>query len=228
MYRAVLLDIDGTIVDSNDAHARAWVDALEASGRRVSFERVRPLIGMGSDKMLPRIAGVHPDSDEGRALIAHRLEIFMNQYVPDLEPTRGARALVEWLRDERLTIVVATSANPEEVHALLRVADVVKLVDAITSSGDVEHSKPDPDVVHTAIARAGCEARECIMIGDSPYDVDAARRAGVAIVALRCGGWPDRSLDGAQATYDDPQDLIDQYLLSPFKRPLSTSSASTS
>ena len=228
MYRAVLLDIDGTIVDSNDAHAHAWADALETSGRRVSFERVRPLIGMGSDKMLPRIAGVHPDTDEGRALITRRLEIFMNQYLPDLEPTRGARALVEWLRDERLTIVVATSADPAEVHALLRVADVAKLVDAITSSGDVERSKPDPDVVHAAIVRAGCEARECIMIGDTPYDVDAARRGGAGIIALRCGGWSDRALDGAQAIYEDPQDLIDQYLLSPFKRPLPNSPALSS
>jgi HAD superfamily hydrolase (TIGR01509 family) len=220
MYRAAILDIDGTIVDSNDAHAQAWVDALTESGRRVSFERVRPLIGIGTDKLLPRIAGVHPDTEEGRALVARRRDMFMTRYLPDLEPTRGARALLEWLRDERLTLVVATSAAPDEVHALLHVAQAVKLVDAITSSGDVAHSKPDPDVVSTAIARSGCGASDCIMLGDTPYDVEAARQAGVGIVALRCGGWSDQALEGALAIYDDPQDLIDHYPLSPFKRPL--------
>jgi HAD superfamily hydrolase (TIGR01509 family) len=193
---------------------------LKESGRRVSFERVRPLIGMGSEKLLPRIAGADPDTEEGRALVTRRLEIFMTDYLPDLQPTRGARALLEWLHDERLTLVAATSADPGEVHALLRVAQATKLVDAVTSSGDVEHSKPDPDVVSAAIARSRCKASDCIMLGDTPYDVAAAREAGIGIVALRCGGWSDEALEGALAIYDDPQALLDQFALSPFKRPL--------
>jgi HAD superfamily hydrolase (TIGR01509 family) len=217
----VLVDIDGTLVDSNDAHAHAWVAAVAESGRRVDFPRVRPLIGMGADQLLPAITGLDAESPEGAFIASRRGEIFQREYLAGVRPTRGAQRLLDWFHDEGLAVVAATSAEPGEVRDLLRIAGATKLVDEVTSSGDVDRSKPHPDVVHAALARAGARPEDAIFIGDTPYDIEAGRRAGVPVVALRCGGWwSDRSLGGAIAIYDDPDDLVEHYLLSPFKRPV--------
>jgi len=225
MYRAVIFDVDGTLVDSNDAHAHAWVRALGERGRRVEFSRVRPLIGMGSDKLLPAVAGLAADSPEGRAIVDRRREIFLEEYVPRLRPTRGARELLEWLRDDRLELYVASSANADELEPLLRVAGAEKMIESVASSDAAPRSKPDPDIVRAALDRTGCPAGDVIMIGDTPYDVEAALRAGISIIALRSGGWSDRDLAGAAAIYQDPADLLDHYDVSPFKRPAPTRSA---
>jgi len=225
MYRAVIFDVDGTLVDSNDAHAHAWVRALGERGRRVEFSRVRPLIGMGSDKLLPAVAGLAADSPEGRAIVDRRREIFLDEYVRRLRPTRGARELLEWLRDDRLELYVASSANADELEPLLRVAGADKMIESVASSDAAPRSKPDPDIVRAALDRTGCPAGDVIMIGDTPYDVEAALRAGIGIIALRSGGWSDRGLAGAAAVYQDPADLLDHYDVSPFKRPAPTRSA---
>ena len=224
VFRVVLLDVDGTLVDSNDAHARAWVDALAESGQRVDFLRVRPLIGMGSDKLLPALTGIPADLPEGERIVSRRNEIFRRDYLPTLRPTRGAQRLLEWLRDDGLQLVVATSAKPDELESLLEVAGATRLIDAAGSSGDVDRSKPDPDIVHAALDKAGCDPHDSIFIGDTPYDLAAGNRSGVPVIALRCGGWwSDRSFRAAVAIYDDPDDLVDNYLLSPFKRPFALS-----
>ena len=119
---------------------------------------------------------------------------------------------------------MATSAKTDELEGLLEVAGATRLIDAASSSGDADRSKPDPDIVHVALGKAGCEPHEAIFIGDTPYDIAAGSRSGVPVIALRCGGWwRDRSFRGAVAIYDDPDDLVDNYLLSPFKRPLALS-----
>jgi len=225
MYRAVIFDVDGTLVDSNDAHAQAWVEALSEHGRHVEFARVRPLIGMGSDKLLPEVSGLAADSREGEAIIRRRGEIFRQRFVPRLQPTRGARELVEWIHDDGLKLYVATSAKDEELQPLLRVAGADEYMEATTSSDDADRSKPDPDIVVAALQRTGRPKSEAIMIGDTPYDVEAARRAGINIIVLRSGGWRDRDLTGALAVYDDPADLLNHYELSPFKRPAPARSA---
>ena len=223
-YRAVLLDVDGTLVDSNDAHAHAWVEALAERGGRVDFLRVRPLVGMGSDKVLPALIGVAADSAEGELIVRRRGEIFRTNYLPHLRPTRGAQQMLEWLRDDGLQLVVATSAKPDELDGLLQVAGATRLIDGASSSADADRSKPDPDIVHAALVKADCQPDEAIFIGDTPYDIAAGNGSGVAVIALRCGGWwTDRSFQGAAAVYDDPADLVEHYLLSPFKRPLALS-----
>jgi HAD superfamily hydrolase (TIGR01509 family) len=225
MYRAVIFDVDGTLVDSNDAHAQAWVEALSERGRHVEFTRVRPLIGMGGDKLLPKITGLSVDSPEGEAVSKRRGEIFLQRFVPRLRPTRGARELLQWLHDDKLKLYVATSAKTEELDPLLRVADADRFMEATTSSDDAERSKPDPDIVAAALNETGRAKHEAIMIGDTPYDVEAALRAGINIIALRSGGWQDRDLKGALAVYDDPADLLNHYELSPFRRPAPARSA---
>jgi len=225
MYQAVIFDVDGTLVDSNDAHAQAWVLAITGSGRRVEFSRVRPLIGMGGDKLLPEVTGLSIESPEGKAIADTRRTIFRRDFLPHLQPTRGAQRLLESLRDDRKTLFVASSAEDDELDDLLKVAGASKLIDSMASSDDAERSKPDPDIVAAALARTGCPAAETVMVGDTPYDVEAALRTGIEIIGLRSGGWSDQDLDGAIAVYADPEDLLEHYDLSPFKRRLPLRSA---
>ena len=204
--RVVLLDIDGTLVESNDAHARAWVKALAESGRNVPFEAVRPLIGMGGDKLLPKVCGLDAGSREGKRASDRRQEIFRTEYLPHLRPCRGARELLDLLTARAYKLVAASSAKKAELDPLLKVCGADRVIEAATSSDDAEASKPDPDILHAALKEIGLPATAAVMLGDTPYDVEAARRAGVKVIALRCGGWGDADL-AADAIYDDPADL---------------------
>jgi len=207
--RTVLLDIDGTLIDSNDAHARAWVDSLRDHGYVIPFEEVRPLIGMGGDKMLPILTGLDPDSGEAKRMTETRSQLFLKRELPTLRPTRGARALLEHLTSIGMELVVATSSKPNEVQALLEQAGVADLIQLASSAGDSERSKPDPDIVKAALRMSGSLAAHSVMVGDTPYDIEAAARAKVPSIALRCGGWwGDAALSGATAIYDDPADLL--------------------
>lgn len=216
--RAVLLDIDGTLIDSNDAHALAWVDVGREFGRPIDYGHVRRLIGMGGDKVLPEVAGLEEDTDEGQQMKERRGEIFRERYLPTLKAFPHARDLLRRLRDDGYTLVVATSASTEDMDALLKQAGLEDLIEEKTSSSDAEESKPDPDIVQAALKSADAGPDAAIMLGDTPYDVQASGRAGVRCVALRCGGWGDAELGDAVAVYDDPADLLAQYARSPFAR----------
>ena len=209
--QGVIFDVDGTLVDSNDAHAQSWVDTFAEAGYSVPFDVVRPLIGMGGDKLLPKAAGITHDSDEGKKLTKRRSEIFREKYLPKLEPLKGSRALVERVRKAGLKPLVATSAKEEELKGLLKAAQVADTMEERATASDAKKSKPDPDIVQAAIEESGLTADELIMIGDTPYDVEAASRAGVRTIAFRSGGWGDADLSGASAIYDGPADLLAQY-----------------
>lgn len=214
--KVVLLDIDGTLIDSNDAHAQAWVDVGREFGREIDFDHVRRLIGMGGDKVLPEVAGVEEETDEGQRIKERRGEIFREQYLPKLQAFPSARELLKRFRADGYALVVATSASKEDMDALLEQAGIADLIEEKTSSSDAEESKPDPDIVQAALKSADARPEQAIMLGDTPYDVEASGRAGVRCVALRCGGWGDADLGDAVAVYDDPADLLARYEESPF------------
>lgn len=211
MLRGVIFDVDGTLVASNEAHARSWVDTLGEIGYTVGYDVVWSMIGMGGDKLLPAVAGIESDSPEGKELSRRRWEIFQRDYLPSVRPTRGARDLVQRLSADGLDLIVATSASGNELGDLLEAAGVADLMDAATSASDAEDSKPDPDIVQAAVRKSGFEPEDLIMIGDTPYDVEAAIGAHVNLVALLCGGWRREELAGATAIYDDPADLLRWY-----------------
>lgn len=211
----VLFDIDGTLVDSNDAHAHAWVEAFASEGIRVEFASVRRCIGMGADKLMPAAAGIDRESPEGKRVTEQRAHIFTERYLPLLRPMPGAADLVQRVCDEGLTIVAASSAEREELTRLLEIAGVSHLFDDAASSSDAKESKPDPDIIHGALKKAGAEPDQAVFIGDTPYDVEAGRRAGVRTIALRCGGWKDVDLTEAIAIYDGPADLAARFTGSP-------------
>ena len=219
--RGVLLDIDGTLLDSNDAHARAWVEAFEGAGLSLPFSLVREKIGKGGDNLLWDLAGLPEGSRQAETISTHRKHIF-HTFLADLGPTPGARALLLRMRAEGLTQVVATSASKDELEGLLTAAGIADLLgaDARVTADDAERSKPDPDILRAAVARANIPQHELVMLGDTPYDVQAAKKAGVATIALRSGGWRDRDLRGAVAIYDDPADLLAHYDSSPLVKVL--------
>lgn len=204
----MILDVDGTLIASNAAHARAWVDALAEYGYAVAYEQVYRRIGMGGDKLLPSLIGVEEDTATGEAIGQRRRQIFMERYFPAVRPTPGARALLERLRAAGLRLVVATSAQADELEALVERAGVRDLVPEATTSSDAPSSKPSPDIVVAALEKLGCAPEAAVMLGDTPYDIEAAGRAGIATIALRSGGWDDAGLAGAVAIYDDPADLL--------------------
>jgi HAD superfamily hydrolase (TIGR01509 family) len=209
--QGVIFDVDGTLVDSNDAHAQSWVDTFAEAGYEVPFEVVRPLIGMGADKLLPKTIGIRHDSEQGKKLIKRRSEIFRERYLPNLRPLPGARGLVLRVRDDGLKAIVATSAKDDELKGLLKAAEVDDLMEEKATASDAKRSKPDPDIVEAAIEESGLPSSNAVMIGDTPYDVEAATQAGVRVIAFRSGGWDDASLKGAAQIYDGPADLLAHY-----------------
>jgi HAD superfamily hydrolase (TIGR01509 family) len=217
-FRGVIFDVDGTLVDSNAAHTRAWVEAFAEAGHEVPEARVRRLIGMGGDKIVPEITGLPEGSAQAERIAKRRGEIFRSKYVPTLRPFPSVRDLLLRLRQQGLALAVATSAEKEELGILLRIAGADDLLAAEASSDDAERSKPDPDIVGAALHRLGVRAGEAVMIGDTPYDLEAAARAGITAIAFRCGGWTDAELAGAAAIYEDAADLLARFEQSPLRR----------
>lgn len=213
--RGVIWDIDGTLINSNDAHARSWVDALSEAGVSVSFADVRPLIGMGGDKLLPRLAGVEESEPRGERISKRRAEIFKERYLPDIRPFPQTRELLQRLKSRGLALAVASSAKGEELAGFLDLAHVRDLIEEASSSSDAERSKPDPDIVSAALEKLGYDPSEVVMVGDTPYDVEAASALGIRTIALRSGGRSDADLAGAVAIYDHPAQLLEQLEDSP-------------
>jgi HAD superfamily hydrolase (TIGR01509 family) len=213
--RGIIFDVDGTLVDSNDAHASSWVEALAEGGRSVPFEKVRALIGMGGDKVLPEVAGLSDDSAEGKQIADRRQAIFMAKYLPKLRPFPASGELLKFLKERGHRLVVASSAKEEELERLLTIAGADGHIEHSTSSSDAERSKPDPDIVEAAFQTLGLRHEEVMMVGDTPYDIEAAARAGLRAIAFRTGGWDDRALGHALAIYDGPADLLAHHGTSP-------------
>jgi len=220
MPAAVILDVDGTLIDSNDAHARAWGDAFREAGITVDLDDVRRAIGMGGDKLLPAVAGLDEESEPGATISKRRGEIFKQRYLPGIAAFPRVRELAQRLKQDGYVLTVASSANEKDLKPLLERAGVADLIDAKTSSDDADRSKPDPDIVKAALKEVRGDASESVMLGDTPYDIEAARRAGVTIVALQSGGWRPAELSGAIEVYRDPEDLLERYDASAFARML--------
>jgi len=214
-YRAVILDMDGTLIDSNDAHVRAWVEALRAHGHEVSEADIRPWIGMGGDNLLPAAVKISKESEEGKKVSDERGEIFKSRYLPRLKPFPEVRPLLERMKEDGLRLIVATSSPEDEVKKAIEIVGVGDLLEDATSASDAGRSKPDPDVVQAALDRLGLSAGEVVMLGDTPYDIQAAGKIGIAVIAFRSGGFADKDLQGAIAIYDGAADLLAHYDDSP-------------
>lgn len=200
----VLFDIDGTLVDSNYLHTIAWFRAFDALGHRVPMSRIHRAIGMGSDKLVPELIG--EENDEADELHGDHYEKLHG----DLRAFEGAADLLRACKDRGARIVLATSAKERDLDALRKAIDADDAIDEVTTSGDVDRSKPDPDIFAAAIDKAGLDTSSTIVVGDTKWDVDAARRLGLDTVAVATGGWSRQELTdaGAVAVYDTAADLL--------------------
>ena len=189
MWKTVLFDIDGTLLDSNAGHAHSWEEAFAEHGYHIPFDVIFPLVGLGGDKLLERLTpGLNDKEGLGKEIAQRRKEIFRQRYLPEVKPTPGARELVERVKQAGMTPVVATSAENDELQALLEAAGVADLFDLQANASDASGSKPDPDIVQAALDKSGSDPRESIMLGDTPFDIEAARKVGVPTIAFRSGG----------------------------------------
>lgn len=225
-YQGVILDVDGTLVISNDAHAQAWVEAFAAFGYEVEFEQVRPLIGMGGDQVIPKFAlGLSDQEGKGKEIADKRKELIINKFGANLTPANGTRQLILKMQDQGLRLIIATSATSQELSVLLKAAQVDDLLsqDEAATSSDAEASKPAPDIVEAALNQLKSQPSEVVMLGDTPYDIESANKAGVDVIAFRCGGFDDSQLKDAIAIYNDPADLLAHYDTSPLASKAMTS-----
>ena len=217
-FQGAILDVDGTLVLSNDAHAQGWVEAFAAFGYEVEFEQVRPLIGMGGDQIVPKFApGLDSKEGKGKEIADRRKELIINKFGSNLAATNGARELLQKMQQQGLKLLIATSATSQELSVLLKAARVDDLLsqDEAATSSDAEKSKPEPDIVEVALSKLGMQPDAAVMLADTPYDIESASKAGVGVIAFRCGGFDDSQLKDAIAIYNDPADLLAQYDSSP-------------
>lgn len=211
MIANVLLDLDGTLLDSNDAHAKCWVEALAENQIHVEFENVRKLIGMGSDQLLPRLTGIDAETPQGKKISQRRGEIFRKQYLKTLKPFPKSRELVEKILQSGLQIVVATSASKGDLKGILEQIGIEDLIEHATHSDDADQSKPEPDIIIEAMDKIKAAPQETVMLGDTPWDIKAAAKAGVITVAFTCGGWNSEDLKDAIAVYEGPWQLLENF-----------------
>ena len=214
MPKSVIFDVDGTLIDSNDLHAASWVEAFRHFGIEVAFADARAQIGKGGDQLMPVFLEPELLREHGGEIEAFRSELFKRDYLPRAQAFPGVRPLFERIKAAGQTVVLASSGKQEEVEHHVETAAIGDLVDAVTTADDAEHSKPEPDIFAAALQRiAPLGAEEAVVVGDSPYDAQAAAKVGLRTVGLLCGGFAEGVLKGAGciAIFRDPADLRERY-----------------
>ncbi len=206
-----ILDIDGTLVDTNYQHAIAWYRAFRNHDLTLPIWRIHRHIGMGGDQLVPAVAGEGFESEHGEAVREDEQALY-GELIGEVQPMEGARNLIEELGRRGHTVLLASSAKQEEVDHYLDLLDARELADGWTSSADVESTKPEPDLVQSALKKAAADASEAVMVGDTPYDVEAAKRAGVPTITVLTGGFSEQELRdaGACEVYVSVRELSEQ------------------
>lgn len=220
MYKAVLCDLDGTLLDSNALHAECWQRAFAHFGIDVDFEAVVKQIGKGGEHLLPcfvpedRLPSIQHDLKDFRKRLFHR------EYIDRIVPFCDARRLLERVRQQGLRIAVATSSEKGDLEAFKTVLKIHDLVEEDLTADDAEKSKPEPDIFQASLKALDVQPEEALALGDTPWDIEAAKKAGVATVAVQSGGWTREQLEqaGAIAVYVDVSDLLRNFEQSPFAR----------
>ena len=194
MPKAAIFDLDGTLLDSVDLHAIAWQEALLEFGHDVSFEEVRSQIGKGGDKLIPVFLSADEQRDHGEEMEKWRGIQFKKKYLPLVRPFSAVPELLQRVRDAGLRIAVASSAKKDELDKYLDIAHISDLVDVTTSADDAEESKPAPDIFEIALSKLEISGGDAVAIGDTPYDAEAAGKAGVRTIGVLCGGFTESLL----------------------------------
>jgi HAD superfamily hydrolase (TIGR01509 family) len=214
MIKAVIFDIDGTLIDSVDLHAHAWQEAFARFGKKVSYDAVRSQIGKGGDQLLPVFLTPEEQQKFGKELEKYRGELYKKKYLPRVKPFPRVRELLQRIKDDGKQLALASSAAEDEVEIYKHVAHIEDLVEEQTSADDAERTKPHPDIFQAAVARLkNVRATEAIAIGDSPYDAIAAGKLNMTSIGVLSGGFPETDLReaGYSEIYEDCGDLLEHY-----------------
>jgi HAD superfamily hydrolase (TIGR01549 family) len=218
MIKAVIFDLDGTLVDSNELHVESWDQAFRHFGKHFSLEELRQQIGKGSDQYLPEFLNEEEIKRFGKELDEYRSELFTKEYLPRVKPFPKVRELFERIKRDGKRIALATSSKTSESKVYKKLLHIEDLIDAETNADDAGKSKPCPDIFEAALHKLSNPApNETIVVGDTKYDIEAAKKIGIKTIALLCGGRPKEELiaAGAIAIYCDPADLLEHYDNSP-------------
>ncbi|SEM70143.1 membrane protein [Sphingomonas gellani] len=217
--KAVFFDIDGTLVDSNRWHIETWHRVFAATGRPVDRERIAEQIGKGADNLVPTLFPEMSD-DQAEELGTLHGRFFKADYLDRVRPFPHARDLLQRVHDSGRRVVFASSASGEELDHYIDLLDARSLVDLSTTKDDVETTKPAPDIFATARDKADVDPAEVVVIGDAPYDMQAAAKCGMHRVGVRSGGFDDAVLTeaGAQLLYDDVAAILRDFDASPLSR----------
>jgi HAD superfamily hydrolase (TIGR01509 family) len=204
---AALLDVDGTLIDSNYHHALAWYRAFRRHDIVLPLWRIHRAIGMGGDQLVPALVGPELDGEKGDDIRAARDEIYTGGLIDEVAPLEGAHELIAELKDRGLRVVLASSSPLDELERYLDLLEARDLADAWTTKDDVEATKPEPDLILAALEKA--KTRSAVLVGDTRWDVEAARKAGVETVCLLTGGWSKQELReaGAVVVFESAADL---------------------
>lgn len=214
MIKAVIFDIDGTLVDSVDLHAQAWKEAFKEFGKDIPYQQVRHQIGKGGDQLMPVFFSREELEEFGEEMEEYRSKIFKRDYMPRVRAFPEVRELFQRIIADGKRLALASSAKEEELKVYKKIANIEDLVEEETSADDAEKSKPHPDIFKAALAELGnVEPSEAIVIGDTPYDAEAAGKIRLRTIGVLCGGFPEEELRaaGCTAIYNDPSDLLAQY-----------------
>jgi HAD superfamily hydrolase (TIGR01509 family) len=214
MIKAVIFDIDGTLVDSVDLHAQAWKEAFKHFGKDIPYEDVRHQIGKGGDQLMPVFFSKEELDKFGEEMEKYRGQLFKRVFLPKVRPFPKVRELFQRIISDGLRIALASSAKEEELKEYKKIAHIEDLVEEETSADDADKSKPHPDIFEAALERLGdIEPLEAIVVGDTPYDAQAAGKIPLRAIGVLCGGFPEAELKAAGCIeiYKDPADLLARY-----------------
>ena len=218
-HQAAIFDIDGTLLDSVDLHAEAWRQVFLLHDRDVPFEKIRAQIGKGGDQLLPVFFSKEEVEKIGEKMESERGKLFKKEFLPKVRPFPGVRALFERLKQDGFKIALASSAKKDELEHYAKLLEIEDLIHAGTSTDDAEKSKPHPDIFEAAVRKlSGVPTGTALVVGDSPYDAEAAGKIGIKTIGVLCGGFPAADLRraGAVAIFQDPEDLRRRYEETPF------------
>jgi HAD superfamily hydrolase (TIGR01509 family) len=214
VIKAVIFDVDGTLVDSNDLHVEAWQEAFKGCGKEVTYEELHEQMGKGGDQLMPVFCSREELDKFGEELERSRTELFARVYLPRVRPFPKVRELFERIKADGLSIALASSAKEEELARHKQSLRIEDLLEAATSADDAERSKPHPDIFQAALASIRhVRPEESIVVGDTPYDVIAAAKAGIRTIGLLSGGFTEEDLRSAGAVeiYQDVADLLERF-----------------
>lgn len=214
VIKAVIFDVDGTLVDSNRLHVEAWQEAFRCHGKEIGYRELHEQMGKGGDQLMPVFCSPEELEEFGSELEKRRTELFTRDYLPRVRPFPKVRELFERIKAEGLHIALASSAKEEEVKQHKKSLRIEDLLETATSADQADRSKPHPDIFQAALAGIkGVAPEQAVVIGDTPYDVIAAARAGIRAIGLLSGGFAEEDLRAAGAVeiYRDVPDLLEHY-----------------